>query len=74
MFPDFANDATRTSLSSRHETTFAMIKPDGLKDVGAILAQIEDHGFVIDKARMVRINEQQAANFYAEHKDRGFFP
>jgi nucleoside-diphosphate kinase len=55
--------------------TLAIIKPDavGARNTGNILALLEEQGFVIRAARMVRLTTAQAEAFYAVHKDRPFF-
>ena len=55
--------------------TLAIIKPDavGAHNTGNILALLEQQGFVIRAARMVRLTTAQAEAFYAVHKDRPFF-
>ena len=57
------------------EKTFAIIKPDAVAAgyAGAILAEIEKAGFKIKAMRQTRLTHQQAAGFYAVHKERPFF-
>jgi nucleoside-diphosphate kinase len=57
------------------ERTFAIIKPDAVKNghTGEILAIIEKNGFRILGLKMLRIARQQAEEFYAIHKQRPFF-
>ena len=55
--------------------TLAIIKPDAVqaKHAGQILAHLEQAGFVVRAARLVRLTPPQAEAFYAVHKDRPFF-
>ncbi|KAL3528572.1 hypothetical protein ACH5RR_007894 [Cinchona calisaya] len=58
------------------ESTFAMIKPDGVsgnytRDIKKI---ISDSGFGIIEEVMVQLDEDTVKNFYAEHSSRSFFP
>jgi nucleoside-diphosphate kinase len=55
--------------------TLAIIKPDAVqaKNAGKILAHLEQAGFVVRAARLVRLTTPQAEAFYAVHKDRPFF-
>lgn len=57
------------------ETTFAMIKPDAVKDknVGKIITMIEDNTFEIVRMRKVKLSKDLAKEFYAVHKERPFF-
>lgn len=57
------------------EKTLSIIKPDGVrqKDVGKILARIEEAGFEILGLRMIHMTKKQAEGFYAIHQERPFF-
>lgn len=57
------------------EKTLSIIKPDGVrqKDVGKILARIEESGFTILGLRMIHMTKKQAEGFYAVHQERPFF-
>lgn len=57
------------------ERTFAIIKPDAVKNghTGEILGLIEKNGFRIAGLKMLRIARPQAEEFYAVHKQRPFF-
>ena len=41
--------------------------------IGAILARLEQQGFSIVAAKMVRLSKEQAEGFYAEHQGKPFF-
>lgn len=55
--------------------TLAIIKPDAIegRKAGRILAKLEDEDFRIRAARLVRLDEAQAGEFYAVHRERPFF-
>ena len=55
--------------------TLAIIKPDAVQAMktGRILAHLEDAGFVVRAARLVRLTQAQAEAFYAVHRERPFF-
>lgn len=55
--------------------TFAIIKPDAVKDnkVGAIIAYLEERGIRVAAMKMVQLTRREAEGFYAEHRERGFF-
>ena len=55
--------------------TLAIIKPDAVASgkAGRVLAHLEDAGFQVRGARMVRLSTAQAEAFYAVHRERPFF-
>ncbi len=59
-----------------NERTLSIIKPDavGRNLIGRINARLEAGGLSIVAARMLRLTSSQARDFYAEHRERTFFP
>lgn len=59
-----------------NEQTFLMVKPDGVARglAGEVIGRFERKGFVLEKMRMLTIDEALARRHYAEHVDKGFFP
>jgi len=57
------------------ERTFLMVKPDGVQRnlTGEIFKRIEQKGFKLIGLKFMLIDEQLAAQHYAEHKDKPFF-
>lgn len=57
------------------ERTLSIIKPDAMEKhkAGAILARLEQEGFVVLAMKRIHLTKEQAEGFYAEHKGRGFF-
>jgi nucleoside-diphosphate kinase len=55
--------------------TLAIIKPDAVSSgkAGKVLAHLEQNGFTVKGARMVRLSTAQAEAFYAVHKERPFY-
>jgi nucleoside-diphosphate kinase len=55
--------------------TLAIIKPDAVVSAatGAILALLEQDGFVLRAGRLVRLTQPEAEAFYAVHRERPFF-
>lgn len=55
--------------------TLTIIKPDAFasRKAGRIIAHLEDAGFRIVAARVIHMDQSEAAEFYAVHKDRPFF-
>jgi nucleoside-diphosphate kinase len=57
------------------QRTLAIIKPDAVAGgvAGQIIAKIEQGGFTILAAKMIRMSFDDAAGFYAVHRQRPFF-
>ena len=57
------------------ERTLAIIKPDAVTagTAGKILARIEQAGFKVLALKMIRMSFDDAAGFYAVHRERPFF-
>lgn len=55
--------------------TFTMIKPDAVADghSGKIIDQIIGAGFKIKALKLTQLSKERAEEFYAIHKERGFF-
>jgi len=55
--------------------TLAIIKPDafGAAKAGKILAHLEQSGFKVIAARVMRLTRKQAEEFYAVHRERPFY-
>jgi nucleoside-diphosphate kinase len=58
-----------------HDRTLAIIKPDAFANglAGKILAHLEVEGFRLGAARVVRMTEAEAAEFYSVHRGRPFY-
>lgn len=56
-------------------TTLAIIKPDAIATgkAGAIIAHLQDEGFVLRAGRLMRLTRAQAEEFYAVHRGRPFY-
>jgi len=57
------------------ERTLSIIKPDAVaaSHAGAILSMIEEAGFRILGARMLRLRPEQAREFYGVHRGKPFY-
>ena len=55
--------------------TLAIIKPDAVAagKAGKVLAHLEQAGFTVRGARMLKLSQAQAEAFYAVHKERPFY-
>ena len=58
------------------ERTLSIMKPDavGKNIIGKIYSRFEANGLHILASRMLRLSDTVAGGFYAEHKERPFFP
>ena len=58
------------------ERTLSIIKPDavGKNIVGKIYSRFETNGLRIVASKMLRLSDEMAGGFYAEHRERPFFP
>jgi len=58
------------------ERTLSIIKPDAVAKniVGKIYSRFESNGLQIAASRMMRLSDEVAGGFYAEHRERPFFP
>ena len=58
------------------ERTLSIIKPDavGKNIIGKIYSRFETNGLKIVAAKMLRLSDEVAGGFYAEHRERPFFP
>ena len=57
------------------ERTLSIIKPDAVAKnvIGKIYQRFEEAGLKVIAAKMVHLSAQDAGEFYAAHKERGFF-
>jgi nucleoside-diphosphate kinase len=58
------------------EQTLSIVKPDavGKNVVGEIFSRFEKAGLKIVAVKMLQLSQVQAEGFYAEHRQRPFFP
>lgn len=57
------------------ESTFVMVKPDGVRRglVGEVISRLERKGMILDKMRMLTIDDDLASRHYEEHVDKPFY-
>jgi nucleoside-diphosphate kinase len=55
--------------------TLTIVKPDAFEagKAGQIIAHLEGQGFRVLAARVLRLSERQAQEFYAVHRERPFY-
>ena len=58
------------------ERTLSIIKPDAVSKnvIGEIYSRFEKAGLKVVAAKMLQLNDESAGGFYAEHKERPFYP
>lgn len=58
------------------ERTLSIIKPDAVSKnvIGEIYSRFEKAGLKIVAAKMLQLDDKSAGGFYAEHKERPFYP
>ena len=57
------------------EKTLSIIKPDAISKniIGKIISRFEDNGLEIIAAKLIRLSDDEASGFYAEHQGKPFF-
>ena len=57
------------------QRTLSIIKPDAVAKnaIGEIFARFEKAGLKVVAAKMLKLDDDKAGGFYAEHKERPFF-
>lgn len=62
-------------FSAQAEETLSIIKPEAVRDghMGEIITMFERGGLTVKQGKMVQLTEEQAAEFYAVHKERPFY-
>ena len=58
------------------ERTLIVVKPDGVQRglTGEIIARFEKRGFKLVAMKMMMVSPELAAEHYAEHREKPFFP
>lgn len=58
------------------ERTFVAIKPDGVQRglIGDVVTRFERKGFKIMAMKLLQVSDKQAADHYAEHEGKPFYP
>ena len=61
---DYGDDFTRNNCASWSESTFLLLRPDGISQAGLVLTKIQDAGFVLARAKLVQLQRNQAEYVY----------
>jgi nucleoside-diphosphate kinase len=58
------------------ETTLVLVKPDGVRRglTGEVISRLERRGYELRGARLLKISRSLAAEHYAEHRGKPFYP
>ena len=66
---------TLTRVSNAGSRTLTIVKPDafGSGKAGKIIAHLENSGFKVIAARVMKLTPSQAGEFYEVHRERPFF-
>lgn len=71
---EYGDAFTKKTFEENRSSTYAMIKPDAYMNIGKIIDMIINEGkFTISKLKMVKFRQEDAQEFYAEHKGKPFF-
>ena len=71
---DYGDGFTRKTLEETRSTTYGMIKPDCYMSIGKIVDMVYNQGgFSISKLKMAKLRNEDAAEFYGEHKGKPFY-
>jgi nucleoside-diphosphate kinase len=71
---DYGDSYTKKAFEEVRSSTFGMIKPDAYLNIGKIIDMIYNQGgFSISKLKMGRMKNEDAAEFYKEHKGKPFY-
>lgn len=73
IIESYGDEFTRKHLQGFQETTFALIKPDGIKNMGRIVDLIFANGFLIKELRMCKLSLQDAQMLYKAHAEKPFY-
>jgi nucleoside-diphosphate kinase len=70
---EYADDFTKRTLSMTRQKTLALIKPDGVANMGKIVHAATRAGFTIGKLKMTHLSPEQASFFYSVHQGQPFY-
>ena len=70
---DYADQSTKEQLFARKERTFALIKPDAYPHIGKIIDIVIANGFQVNRAQMLKLNEEMIQMLFADQAGRPHF-
>ena len=61
---DYGDEFTRNNCAGWSESTFLLLRPEGIPQTGLVLTQINDAGFTLARAKLVQLSRHQAEYVY----------
>uniref|UniRef100_A0A2P2I000 Nucleoside diphosphate kinase n=1 Tax=Hirondellea gigas TaxID=1518452 RepID=A0A2P2I000_9CRUS len=71
----YSNAGTLQAVEAGRQSTFAMIKPDAMSQLGSVLSELTEQRLKLRIAglRLLQLTTAQARHLYNEHQERPFF-
>lgn len=70
---EYADGFTKSYFQEQRNSTYSMIKPNAYLNIGKIIDQIYQAGYVISKLKLIKMKPEEAREFYVEHKGKEFY-
>mmetsp|Transcript_13193 Transcript_13193/g.41744 ORF Transcript_13193/g.41744 Transcript_13193/m.41744 type:complete len:444 (+) Transcript_13193:177-1508(+) len=70
---EYADQFTKEQVEKKQKT-LAMVKPEAVQHLGKIVNAIVRSGFLISNMKMCQLSRAEAAEFYAVHEGKPFYP
>ena len=71
---EYGDPFTKKTFEENRSSTYGMIKPDAYMNIGKIIDLIANEGkFTISKLKMLKMRNEDASEFYSEHKGKVFY-
>ncbi|XP_034230198.1 nucleoside diphosphate kinase 7 [Thrips palmi] len=69
IITDYGDSTTQQRLSVKMQKTFGLIKPNQIRNLGAILEAVQEGGFTVSRMRMINLTRDQGLDVYREMKE-----
>lgn len=63
---DYGDSTTQQRLSVKMQKTFGLIKPNQIRNLGAVLEAVHEGGFTISRMRMINLTRDQGLDLYRD--------